>query len=260
MCPPAAAWQQGWATPGPLLLLGDELSFCSHSYLRSFPRRMMIDKRQLPPKLTSGESRERRGAKDPCYEMLANVSPDFIPLKYARRWLLWIMPGGAPQDMTECDDGTMVPSPAVTHATGGKTDGGHDPAYSHQPPTVLSPRLPNSPAAKSLIHHVWMWNLIKRTKHCAELTRSKAVRSGCSSYELPRCWEQLQMWVRAGARPCHRDTQAFEYENPANEDWIARCPCNPRTALSTECSTAQLPPSPHSPKLQIQTAKPTVQM
>ena len=112
MCPPAAAWQQGWATPGPLLLLGDELSFCSHSYLRSFPRRMMIDKRQLPPKLTSGESRERRGAKDPCYEMLDNVSPDFIPLKYARRWLLWIMPGGAPQDMTECDDGTMVPSPS----------------------------------------------------------------------------------------------------------------------------------------------------
>ena len=23
----------------------------------------------------------------------------------------------------------MVPSPAVTHVTGGKTDGGHDPAY-----------------------------------------------------------------------------------------------------------------------------------
>ena len=145
MCPPAAAWQQGWATPGPLLLLGDELSFCSHSYLRSFPRTLMIDKRQIPPKLTSGESRERRGAKGPCYEMLdiGIVSPDFIPLKYARRCLLWIMLGGAPQDMTECDGGTMVPSPSSdTHVTGGKTDGGHDPAYSsnnYQPPTVLSP-------------------------------------------------------------------------------------------------------------------------
>ena len=201
MCPPAAAWQQGWATPGPLLLLGDELSFCSHSYLRSFPRRMMIDKRQLPPKLTSGESRERRGAKDPCYEMLDNVSPDFIPLKYARRWLLWIMPGGAPQDMTECDDGTMVPSPAVTHATGGKTDGGHDPAYSHQPPTVLSPRFANSPAAKSLntprvnvklnkAYKALCWtDAMQGPKQCvvaAQVTSYLVVESSC------RCGSELE--------------------------------------------------------------------
>ena len=140
MCPPAAAWQQGWATPGPLLLLGDELSFCSHSYLRSFPRTLMIDKRQIPPKLTSGESRERHGAKDPCYEMLDNVSPDLIPLKYARRWLLWIMLGGAPQDMTECDGGgTMVPSPSSDTCDRGENWRRAWPRiHSHQPPTTHS--------------------------------------------------------------------------------------------------------------------------